>query len=188
MAGRNDGNITLEGATIMFRNFQGKESMFNQEGNRNFCVQLDDGLAEVLDKDGWNVKQMKIREEGDDPQKFLKVSLKYRDRAGNPMNPPTIVMVTSKGRTNLTENEIEILDWVDIANVDLIIRPYEWAMQGKSGVTAYVKSLYITIAEDELERKYAALPDSRAQVAIGTGPEVWDAEVVEEDEQKALES
>lgn len=184
---RNDGRLLIEDAEIRFRNFAGKEGMYNQEGARNFCVMLDPQLAEDLQRDNWNVKFLKAREEGEVPQAYLQVSVKYRGRDGNPTRPPTIVMITSKGRTGLDEEECEILDWVDIAKADLIIRPFEWAMQGKSGVKAYLQSLYVTIEEDVLQLRYQDLPEIGAggSAAITTGDDVWDAEVVE-DEQKAI--
>ena len=66
-------------------------------------------------------------------------------------------MITSRGGTPLNEEDVEILDWADISNVDLIVRPYEWAVSGKTGVKAYLKSIFVTINEDELELKYADL-------------------------------
>ena len=69
-------------------------------------------------------------------------------------------MITSRGRTNLDEGQVETLDWVDILNVDLIVRPYEWTVNGKSGVKAYLQSIYVTIEEDPLEIKYGELEHS----------------------------
>ena len=55
------------------------------------------------------------------------------------------------------KTQVETLDWVDILNVDLIVRPYEWTVNGKSGVKAYLQSIYVTIEEDPLEIKYSEM-------------------------------
>jgi len=154
-------NITLEGVRIAFRNFSGKEGQYNREGDRNFAVILPKDVADDMRAEGWNIKQLRPREEGDDPQDYIQVSVGFKGR------PPRIVMITSRGRTNLGEDEVNILDWAEIANVDLIIRPYEWTVNGKTGIKAYLQSIFVTIEEDELERKYADLPDS-AQSAVQT--------------------
>jgi hypothetical protein len=190
MAG-NDGTLLMEGAQIIFRNFSGREGMYNAEGDRNFCVLLDDELADKLRQDDWNIKELKAREEGDSPQQYIQVSVKYRGRTGTKVRPPKIWMITSKGRTPLDEDLVEFLDYVDIANVDLIIRPFQWAVNGKTGVKAYLQTLYITIIEDALEMKYRDVPELRAgPKAIGTGhdedDDIWDAEVVDDDV-KAIE-
>lgn len=191
---RNDGQLTIENAQIIFRNFAGKEGMYNAEGDRNFCLLLTPELAETLEKDGWNIKTLKAREEDDEPQPYIQISVKYRGRNGNTVRPPTIVMITSKGRTSLSEDECEILDWVDIKNVDLIVRPFEWAVNGKTGIKAYLKSIYVTIMEDELALKYADVPEigpGSHQLEAGDTPPfepgtVIDGEVVSE--QHALEA
>lgn len=153
-------NITIEGARIVFRNFAGKEGNYNTAGKRNFCVLLDDELAKNLLNDGWNVKWLQPKEEGDEPQAYIQVAVSYG------AVPPNIVIVTSSGKQTLNEKTINILDWAEIANVDIIIRPYNWEMNGKTGVKAYVKTMYVTINEDEFEKKYADVPDS-AQNTIG---------------------
>lgn len=189
---QNDGQLMIENAQIIFRNFAGKEGMYNAEGDRNFCVLLDTDLAKKLQEDGWNIKTLKARDDDPDaePQAYIQASVKYRGRNGNTVRPPTIVMITSKGRTPLNEEECEILDWVDIANVDLILRPFQWAVSGKTGVKAYLKSIYITIMEDELQLKYADVPEiaSNGALAIESGETDYiDAEFVEHDEVKAIE-
>lgn len=151
-----DNTVIMEGVRILFRNFAGKEGRYNREGDRNFAVLIDDDVANTLLEDGWNVKYLKPREddEGADetPQAYLPVSLKYGKG-----RPPRVVLVTSRGRTNLDEDSIEMLDWADIQNVDLIVRPYEWSVNGKTGITAYLQSIYVTIEEDALELKYAEM-------------------------------
>lgn len=153
---RGDGHVIIEGATIIFPNWAGKETMYNSEGDRNFCVLLEPDTAEQMARDGWNIKTLKPREgkdDGEGPQPYIQVSVGYKYR------PPRIVMITSKGRTDLSEDELEILDWVDYANVDLIIRPYTWNVGGRGGIKAYLKSFFVTLEEDFLEQKYADIEE-----------------------------
>jgi len=146
---RDLGNLTIENARILFRNFRGEEGPYNAKGVRNFVLVLDNADGEQMKADGWNVKYLKPLEDGDSPQAYVSVTARFDNR------PPRVVMITSKGRTTLDEEAVEILDWVDIATVDLIVTPSSWTVNGNSGVKAYLKSIFITIAEDELELKYA---------------------------------
>jgi len=150
-------NIVIEGARIGFRNFSGKEGKFNPAGRRNFCVFLDKDLALALQEDGWNVRWLQPRDDNDEEQGYLQVAVSYDNI------PPKIIMITSNGKTTLDDESVGLLDWAEITDIDLIIRPYNWTMhEGKKnemrGVKAYVKSMYITIAEDEFESKYYDVP------------------------------
>lgn len=149
-----DNTVVMEGVRIIFRNFSGKEGQYNREGDRNFAVLLDDRIASAMTEDGWNIKWLKPRddaEEGETEQAYLPVSVNFKGR------PPRIVMITARGRTNLDESSVELLDWADIQNIDLIVRPYEWNVNGKTGIKAYLQSIYVTVEEDALEQKYAEL-------------------------------
>lgn len=157
-----DKNVTMEGVRIIFRNFSGKEGQYNREGDRNFAVLLDEKTAKAMEKDGFNIKVLQPREEGDEPQPYLPVAVNFKGR------PPRVVMITSRGRTNLDEESVGALDYADIINVDLIVRPYEWAVSGKSGVKAYLQSIYVTIQEDALELKYADLNPATDESATVT--------------------
>ena len=139
----------IEDARIIFRNFEGKEGQYNRKGDRNFAVVLDQDTADMLSADGWNVKMLASREEDEPDTPYIQVSVNFQNR------PPRVVMVSSAGRTNLGESEVEVLDWCDFKTVDLICRGYEWEVNGKSGVKAYLKTMFATLEEDDLERKYA---------------------------------
>jgi len=151
-----DNTVLMEGVRIIFRNFAGREGQYNREGDRNFAVLLDDKVANAMAEDHWNIKWLKPREDDEDaePQAYLPISVNFKGR------PPRIVLITTRGRTNLDESTVETLDWVDIINVDLIVRPYEWTVNQKSGVKAYLQSIYVTIEEDPLEMKYNQIEPS----------------------------
>lgn len=142
-------NVVIENARLIFRNFSGKQTRFNPQGVRTFCVLLPQDVGETLGKDGWNVKYLEPREEGDLRQPFLDVKVQFGSIK------PKIVTITSRGQTILDEDSVSNLDWAEIDNADLVIRPYNWEVSGKRGVKAYLKTMYVTLVEDEFERKYA---------------------------------
>lgn len=144
--------LAISNARIIFRNFSGKEDRYNKSGNRNFCVILSDEDAKKALKDNWNVKYLQPKDEGDDPTAYIPVTVSYK------VSPPKVFLINSKNKVAVEEETIGTLDWVDIANVDLVLNPYEWDVNGKTGVKAYLKSLYITVNEDDFERKYSDLP------------------------------
>ena len=144
-----DNTVLMEGVRIIFRNFAGKEGQYNREGDRNFAVLLDEQIATAMTEDKW--LKPRDEEEEQEPQAYLPVSLNFKGR------PPRIVLITSRGRTNLDEDSVEMLDWADILNVDLMVRPYAWDVNGKTGIKAYLQSIYVTIQEDALEQKYSEL-------------------------------
>jgi hypothetical protein len=146
--------VVMENVRIMFRNFAGKEGQYNREGDRNFAVALDERTATEMAQAGWNVKWLKSREENEPEQAYLSVSVNFKGR------PPRVVMITSRGRTPLGEDDVELLDWADIKTVDLIVNPYEWAVNGKTGIKAYLQSIFVVIEEDALELKYADVQDA----------------------------
>lgn len=150
MANRVESRPVFENCRIIFRNFAGEQSQYNPKGSRNFCVIIDDReVAAKMASDGWNVKYLQPLDEGGEETPYIQVSVSFDNV------PPNIVLLSSKGRTQLTEDSVDILDYAEMENVDLIINPYNWSVNGKSGVKAYLKSMYVTLREDELELKYA---------------------------------
>lgn len=143
-------NLVMENVRIIFKNFSGKEDTYNRAGSRNFCVLIDDPEeAEKLAQMGWNVKYLKPLEEGMAPQAYIQVTVSYKNIE------PNIYMVTNRNKVRLSESTVGNLDSADIKNVDLIISPYNWEVNGKSGVKAYCKTMYVTIDEDVFAGKYS---------------------------------
>lgn len=141
--------LNMEDAHIVFRNFRGEErGQYNKAGDRNFSVVIEDEeLARQLIEDGWKVKIRTPKREDAEPFYHLpvKVSFKY---------PPKIVRIAGRHKTLLDEDSVGCLDFDDIARVDLVIRPYVWNVNDGHGVKAYVKSMYVTVLEDEFASKY----------------------------------
>lgn len=142
-------NISIEGARLRFRNFAGKATKFNAEGRRNFCVLIPNDKVEELQEQGWNIKFFKPNDDYDEQQAYLQVKVSYGNIS------PKIYIVTEKGhKTLLDEDTVGSLDYAEIKNVDVIIRPYTYNVNGKEGISAYVKNMYVTVYQDEFADKY----------------------------------
>lgn len=186
-------NLVIDNAKLIYRNFAGAAGPFNAAGVRSFSVRIETvEEAQALEALGWKIKYTKPREDGEPPAfaAHLPVSLKYHPK----VNPPRVRVITSRGQTNYDEEAIDVLDYMDIAKVDLIIRPFHWKLpSGSEGVKNMLSSIYITIREDELELRYADVPmigqnDRGSQRAIESS-DTWDEplqDLGEIHEQKAI--
>lgn len=153
----------LDGVKIIFRNLTGAERKFNAAGKRNFSIVLSPEQATAMKADGWNVKIREPKDEEGDTLLHIKANVNYKGR------PPAIWLVTSRGRSLLDETTVGMLDYAEITNVDVILHPYFFD-EDTVVPAAYVKTMFVTISEDELELKYAELEDKGGNAPEPTPP------------------
>lgn len=148
---KKDGILEIENARIIYRNFAGVGSKFNREGDRNFAVIIPtEELKDELMENGWVVKVKPPRDDYEEPFMFLPVKVKFNSRG------PAAYIVSGDSVTRLNEETIDILDEIDIASVDLDLRPYDWEVNGKTGRSAYLQAINVTQNVDRFGARYAA--------------------------------
>lgn len=169
-------DLTFEGAKIVFRNFAGVGNQFNREGARNFSIvipSVDAALA--LYDAGWNVGVKAQKQEDKDAIRAtndLKERIQILSDRGvlddalfhlkttvnfNSKRPAEIFLITEVGKkpVKLDENTVAQLDLADIVSCDIIVSPYAWTSPRGSGITAYLKTMYVLIQQDPFAAKYA---------------------------------
>lgn len=142
--------LAIDNARIIFKNFTGKDDKFGREGDRSFSIVIeDDALAEQLANDGWNVKLLTPRDPDEKVNHFIKVKISFKVR------PPKIWLLTNHKRTLLDEDTIATLQYARIENADVVVSPWRWEVNGKTGIAAYLETLYVKIEDDPFADKYA---------------------------------
>ena len=142
--------IEIRHAQILWPNFEGRKEKFNDEGRRNFCLLIDDETADKLIEQGWRVKYLKPREEGDSPQPYLKVKVSYMYK------PPVVDVIVGNKMSHLNEDTIYLVDTLDIDYCDLVLNgSWNEMPDGNKGYTAYLQEIYIHAAVSRLAKEYA---------------------------------
>ena len=148
----------IMGTKLIFRNFAGKQTDFNRLGDRNTCVVIpDDRVQEFIDK-GYNVKIYQPKDEQAAAVYYIKARINFER---DPL--PKIYLITSLSKPkklNVDErkggdpDEVNQLDWSDIESIDIEISPWAYNKNGRSGVSAYIRQLYVKLIEDPFYEKY----------------------------------
>lgn len=146
------GVIGIDDARLIFKNFSGRKTDFNNEGDRNFAVIIPDDMADRLREDGWNVKIKQPNNPDIDPYQYLSVKVKFNDYG------PLVKVISGRNQVTFDEEMIGQLDRMDILKVDLDLRPYDWEnARFGSGRTAYLQKMYVTQHVDTLGARYAEM-------------------------------
>ena len=152
-------DVTIRGASgtqLIFRNFAGEAGKYNNAGDRNFCLIIDEELAGELQSKGFSIKRTKAREDYDSvPYIKIKVGYTLKDGTDNPY-PPKIYKIDSTGMRSLDKTNVKLLDGARISKVELVFSGYQYQDRdtGETRYSAYLRNLYAEIQENDLEREY----------------------------------
>lgn len=143
--------LTFEGVKLLFKNFRGEERQFNPPGSRTFSIVIDDlEYGEELRRLGWAVRPLTNRDTDEQEAWHLPVKINFDGI------PPRIYKVSpsAKKQTLLNQKTVDMLDYLPIDYADVTVNPYEWSVQGNSGIKAYLNVMYAVIQEEELDLKW----------------------------------
>lgn len=144
----NQGQLVVEDAKIIYKHFAGLADDFHREGERDFSLRLDnEDVAMKMADDGWNVKEKTL----EDGTKYwhVKVKISYKFQA------PKVYIVKKDKSIPLDESTIGTLDHAEIIRADVVVDPSVWSVRGETGVTGYLRSLYVRIQEDPFAERYS---------------------------------
>lgn len=138
---------------ITFRNFSGKEGKYNAEGERSFCVIIDDpNVAQKLSDEGWNISIRKPRDEEDEPDHILRVKVTQKSRDGKGFTRlPSIYLHKNGNHVRLNGTSVSDLDFADIVETSFVVRGY---MYEPGKISAWLNSMDVVIANDPFAERY----------------------------------
>ena len=157
------GHYIIRNARIMFPNFAGAAQAYNNEGRRNFRVEISEDLAEEMRDRGIFVKAYEGRDDSDETQHTIKVSV-YPDadiRLLNGRNMSSIV-IDNENKANdmgrIVDNEFR-KGHVMNGNVDLEFRVARNTKVVGSSPYLRVEMMVIPIRRSKLAEAYEAYED-----------------------------
>lgn len=174
------GTLQIDDAHILFPNFQGKESMYNRKGDRNFSVKITDfadaeilhrkgwnvkvespdmTFVEELQRDGWNAKYKPNLDPDEGPRMRLDVKVKYNRRDDGSVWGPEAYLWCGNNRTTLDEESIGCLDHIERECVNLDITPSNWTVNGRSGRSAYLEIIEVFQRTNRFQERYERMTD-----------------------------
>lgn len=143
-----NGDLSVEGAVIIWTNFAGKPTKFNSAGGkRTFALVLSEEIADELRDEGWNIKIRDPKEEGDDPLIYTEIVVNMESKY-----PPQVVLYSEfRGRKSVNQldgDSIGELDRINRENVDLIIHPYEHGRTSDYRYKGYARAIHVIQGQD----------------------------------------
>lgn len=175
-----NGNLNVENAAMIYKNFSGKPTRVNPAGGkRTFSLALNKEYAERLDSMGWNVKVKEVRDQLAEGEMTRTVSwqdyisnyqtefdhaLIYTEIVVNENSeyPPKIYKVSEfngeKTMALMPPEQWFRLDESELQNIDVSIHPYTHgrSIANPDAKKGYLKTMYaMAVPIDSFGGKYA---------------------------------
>ena len=176
-----NGNLNVEDAAIIYKNFSGKPTIVNPSGGkRTFSLALNKEFGARLSEMGWNVKVKEVRDQLEEGEKTRTVNwpeyestyatefdhaLIYTEIVANENSeyPPKIYRVSEfngeKTMSLIPPEQWGRLDDFELTGIDLVVHPYTHgrSIANPNAKKGYLKSMYAvtTPVDDGFGGKYA---------------------------------
>lgn len=143
-----NGDLSVEGAAIIYKNFSGTATHFNPAGGkRTFSLVIPQDVADQLVANGWNIKVRRSEDSPEDDMYYTEIVVNLES-----MYPPKIYLITRfadrETMTELDKDSVNELDNNFLHDIDVIIHPFNHGRTNAAGATVkgYLKTLYATIS------------------------------------------
>ena len=175
-----NGNLNVENAVLLFKNFAGEPTRVNPAGGkRTFNLVLNQEYAEKLHAQSWNVKAREVKDQIAEDERALTVNFDtyMQQHQGqfdhvmffteivvneNSEFPPKIYKVSEfngeKTMAIIPPDQWYRLDKEQLMNVDLVIHPYTHgrSIANPDAKKGYLKTLYaMAMPVNDFNGKYA---------------------------------
>ena len=175
-----NGNLNVESAAVIYKNFSGKPTMVNPAGGkRTFSLVLSREYAEKLNNMGWNVKVKEVRDQVVEGERTRTVGLNeylanyqndfdhalmYTEIVVNENSeyPPKIYKVSEfngeKTMAMVPPDQWYRLDESELSNLDISIHPYTHgrSLANPDAKKGYLKTMYaMAVPVNDFGGKYA---------------------------------
>lgn len=144
-----NGKLVIQDGEIRFKNFTGRAGQYNREGDRSFAAVISEEFVPMCLDAGWNVKSYVSKKTGDTIH-YIHVKVSYNNSA------PTIVQHAGADVINYDESMCWMLDNNILLNIGIVISPYHWNINGKTGTSAYLNALHFELPRDYFADAYGA--------------------------------
>jgi len=149
-----DGNIRIDNASIIFKNFAGKPTNLNPAGGkRTFNLCLSPEFADRLKSSGWNIKVREL----DDGERLFYTEIVVNDQSSY---PPKIYKLSEfmgkKSMVLMTPDQYFKLDQDNLVNIDMDIHPYTHNRGFEGATKGYLKNMWASVESvNDFGGKYA---------------------------------